>query len=305
MARKSSNLRLAGVLLALVLVYAGVRFFGGYSRSQSFRETLEDIDTAKVTRIGISKGDTETELEKKDHGWQVIEGDIEAIADKQKVKGALATLLTIKPGRIVSRKPEKWKDFQVDSTGTQVRVFEGNSKTLDLVIGRFDMKGQREFLTYVRLSADDNVYTADNFMSFSLSQESKNFRNNNLVKVTKDSISLISFKYTDNSFQLIRNGDLWQIEEKIADSTASVYFIRDISYLTNTNFANHVDIEALSEPVSIVVNIDGETTPVEIKAYSDSSGNWIFNTSQNPTEYFSDSVLVRKVLKSRDYFLIQ
>ena len=82
-------------------------------------------------------------------------------------------------------------------------------------------------------------------------------------------------------------------------------FIRDISYLTNTNFANHVDIEALSEPVSIVVNIDGENTPVEIKAYSDSSGNWIFNTSQNPTEYFSDSVLVRKVLKSRDYFLIQ
>jgi len=305
MARKSSNLRLAGVLLALVLVYVGVRFFGGSSRSQSFRETLVDIDTAKVTRIVISKGDTETELEKKDHGWQVKEGDIEAVAVKQKVKGALATLLTIKPGRIVSRKPEKWKDFQVDSTGTQVRVFEGNSKTLDLMIGRFDMKGQREFLTYVRLSEDDNVYTADNFMSFSLSQESKNFRNNNLVKVTKDSISLISFEYIDNSFQLIRNGDLWQIEEKIADSTASVNFIRDISYLTNTNFANHVDIEALSEPVSIVVNIDGETTPVEIKVYSDSSGNWIFNTSQNPTEYFSDSVLVRKVLKSRDYFLIQ
>ena len=303
MSKGISTIKLVGILVALGLIYVAIQFFGSPSRSKSFKEKLVEIDTAKVTRLVFSKAGTTLEVLKDGVEWKVKQESKEFLADKQKVKGALSTLLTIIPSRIVSNNPDKWRDFQVDSTGIQVIAYEGDKKTLDLIIGRFEMNNQREFLTYVRLSEDKNVYSADNFMSFSLSQESKHFRNNRLARLTRDSIQNVLFNYGDNSFTLSKTNNKWQIDGVVTDSTATVNFLRDISFLTNINFVDKPDEENSTDLTTVLIRSSESTDPVEIKALPSNEYKWIFNSSQNPTEYFADSILTKKVLKTKEYFL--
>ena len=53
MLKNISSLKMIGILAVLVLVYLGFQFFGGKSRSKSFKAEIVEIDTAKVTKMVI------------------------------------------------------------------------------------------------------------------------------------------------------------------------------------------------------------------------------------------------------------
>ena len=173
MLKNISSIKMIGILAVLVLVYLGFEFFGGKSRSKSFKTELVEIDTAKVSKLVIEAKGESLELIKENNTWKVSIGNGKyAEAQKSNVKSTLNSLLTIKPSRIVAKDSEKWKDYQVDSAGTRVQVFEGSKNTLDLVIGRFGFnqqamqqqqqmmmggRGMQQFFSYVRLQNEDEV----------------------------------------------------------------------------------------------------------------------------------------------------
>ena len=320
MLKNISSIKMIGILAVLVLVYLGFEFFGGKSRSKSFKTELVEIDTAKVSKLIIESRGESLELIKENNTWKVSIGNGKyAEAQKSNVKSTLNSLLTIKPSRIVAKDSEKWKDYQVDSAGTRVQVFEGSKNTLDLVIGRFGFnqqamqqqqqmmmggRGMQQFFSYVRLQNEDEVYVADNFMGMSINSDAGGYRNKQLLSLTTDIISQIQFNYpADSGFVLSKIDSAWSIYGNQPDSAATASYLSDLRYVNSSDFVDDVPSSALVSPtLSMNIKQNGKAD-VMIKSFQHPVHKWIINSSENPLAYFADEELVKKLFVGKGELL--
>jgi hypothetical protein len=305
MIKKVGTIRLLVFLILLILVYVSLKLFKDTGRSKSFRQDLVTIDTADVSKILISKPGESFQLNRQNGSWNVSIQDNKTVdATTSSVKNALANLMSIRPDRIATRDPDNWNDYQVDSTGTRVQVFEGNKKTLDLVIGRFGVQGQRQFYTFVRLHEDDAVYAANDFMGISFPSEPNSFRNSRFLQMETDSIYQVSFLYpADSSFMLSQSGSTWYIGSQQADSASVAEYLSDLRFISASEFADDVDPSTLLNAVfRVEIQSRGEETQV-VEAFRHSSYGFIFHSSYNPDIYFSDEQLNSRVFVSREKLL--
>lgn len=299
MLKNLSNLKLLLILVGLAGVYLIVEWTNSSSRSTSYREALVEIDTSKVTRILVKSPDKVSDIVKVGDKWELtIPTGKKVSATEGSVKSTLGSLLTIEPSRLVAKKEEKWKDYQVDSAGTVVEVYEGDQKTLDLVIGRFNMEGQNAYSTYVRLEDEADVYSAKNFMAFSVSPDPASYRNSVLMRTNKDSIEQITFNYPDSAFVLTRAASGWTKNGQPADSAAVASFLGGLSFVSSRKFFD--DTDQLVTP-ALSVTIENTNNELEVRAF-DVNGEWVFNTSENQESYFKDETLVDKLLQPSNGF---
>jgi hypothetical protein len=289
MLKKISSLHLLGILAALVLIYLGMEFFGGKTRSKSFREELVEIDTANVSKILIDSKGKVLELKKEQGAWKVGIDDGKFVrAQSSSIKNTLNSLEQIKPSRIVANNPSKWKEYQVDSAGTRVQVFEGKNTSLDLVIGRFGVQGQRSFFTYVRLYDENEIYAADNFMGISFGSEATDYRNQQILSITTDSLTEIRFNYPgDSAFALQKADSVWIIGSQPADSTSTADYLSDLRYVNSSDFVDDVPASALVSPTMSIMIRERNKPEITVKAFQHPVHQWIINSSLNPDSYFA------------------
>jgi hypothetical protein len=300
MLRNISTLQLAGILIILVLVYLAFLYFDDGGRSRSFRDNLVGINAESVTSIALETGSQDTYLKKEGSQWTVTLPSGKTVpAVASKVTSMLSTLETIEPSRIVTRNPEKWSEYNVDSTGTRVVLSESGSEVLDLVIGRFGMKNQQQMFTYVRLADEDEVYVADDFMSFSVSGDANSYRNQELLRLTPDSLSAIRFQYPDSAFVLQRTIDnKWAIDNRTADSASVASFIQGVRNLNSNKFDDDLDLKSLTPVFSLLFNQKG-LDDISVSVYKNED-NLLFNSSHNPDALFRDENIAAKLLKGKD-----
>jgi len=305
MIKNVKNIRLLGFLVILLLVYVSLKVFRNTSRSKSFRQELVQIDTSQVSKLVISKSGKFFQVMKDDGSWKVSISDNKTVdATASSVKNALGTLLSIQPDRIATRDPGKWSEYQVDTTGTRVQVFEGNNNTLDLIIGRFGVQGQRQFHTFVRLEGDDEVYAANNFMGISFPSEPKSFRNSRFLQVETDSIVQITFQYpADSSYILTKRNSIWYIGSQSVDSASVANYLSDLRFISSTEFVDDVDPAMLINPLFKVEIESGGEENQTIEAYSNPKYELIFHSSYNPNSYFSDEKLNDRIFKGKESLL--
>lgn len=302
MFRSVKNIRLIAVLVVLMAAYAGLKLFKNTGRSKSFRAELVVIDTSKVDRLVISKLGSSFEVSKDNDQWKVtIPGNKKVDATGTSVNNALSSLLRINPDRIATKDPAKWVDYQVDSSGTRVQVFENNISTLDLVLGRFGMHGQQQFHTFVRLFEDDEVYAANNFMGISFPSDPKGFRNSRFLQITSDSITQVTFNYPgDSAFIMNKSADKWYIGNNPTDSANTASFLSGLRYVNGSDFVDDVEPAALINPtLSVMIQAKGQPDDVVLEAYSHPLYGFILHSSYNPKAYFSDNSLMTKIFKSQ------
>ena len=293
---KSKNtILLVGILVILVLVYLGVSYMGDDSRSKSFKDVLVDIEKDAVTRVEISGGGTTTTLSGGPNDWtvQLSDGSVKP-AKPGSISSMLSSISSIEPSRIASRSEDQWSDFQVDSSGTRVKVFEGNDEVLDIIVGRFGVEGQRSFYTYVRLADDNDTYVANNFMSMSISKDPDSYRENEVLRLKKDSLIHISFEYPEGAFSLVRSDGKWLIDNVSADSASTASYLSGLSLVTSRSFA-----ESSGNPVQTVSFSFSSQEDLTVSL----DGSGILSSSYNPNEVFSDSTATAKIFKEKSYFL--
>jgi flagellar biogenesis protein FliO len=286
-----STIKLVGILAGVLAVYFLIKYRGGSDRSESFLEVLVDLDTAAVTKIEIFGQEENVVLTKVGKSWSVGEkpGSVTTISS------FMNTLNTIEPSRIASRKEASWKDFQVDSAGTRIKVYEAGDNVLDIIIGRFGAEGQRSYYSYVRLFEENDTYVADNFIGMSLGQKSADFRNGNFLKLVSDAISSVDFNYPDSAFSLQKSlGGAWVIAGEEADSVAVASYFGGLSDVNNRNFTE-ASGESTYEAIYHLTN--GED--IVVTGFGDS----ILKSSQTEAEVFQDESLYDKIFKSRSSFI--
>ncbi|MCL5029929.1 MAG: DUF4340 domain-containing protein [Bacteroidetes bacterium] len=309
MVNKLSIKSLGIVFLVLLLVVVAFIIYDSSHGERSFRSSLVSIDTAKVTSISIypkSLFHKEVRIFKEGNYWKVnLTNGKSAVVPNSKVQDLLSQLLEVKPESVVGQSEKQWKEFNVDTSGTRVKVFEGGKNTLDLIIGKFTYQQPRTMLTYVRVEGDDNIYQTNEFLDFVFNHDANYFRDDAVVKDNYLSWNKLTFTYpADSSFQLVKTNGKWGINGSSVDSAKIANYLSSLSNMEDPNFIDNPD-QSIFRKAEYTLTIQ---TPrfgaINVSAFADTS-NIVITSSQYPDTYFDGKKadFWKRVFVSRDSFI--
>lgn len=299
--KKLNNKTLIIILVVLVSIFALVRVFRTPAQRSNLKKELVSLDTATVTQIKLIPRIDGAEMTFKREGskWTVTKFGKEYSIDLSSAKGLLGQLTKLAPQKMVSRKKEKWNDYQVGDSSTRVQALAGNDVVADLVIGRIGFNQnpaqmqQQQFggggfggaFTYVRVADEDEVYTVDGFLESTFNRSLNDFRNKTLVRLESEEITKISFNYPDSGFVAEKRNNKWWIGTVAADSNKMKTYLNQLSFKNATTFADDFVVNR-SADLSLV--IDGTANLATIKAWK-READWVFESSQQANVYFSST----------------
>jgi hypothetical protein len=300
--KKINNKTLIIILVVLVGIFALVRVFRTPAKQSNLKKELVSVDTAKVTQIKlIPKVDgTEVTFKREGAKWTVTKFGKEYNLDLSAVNGLLSQLLKIQPQKMVSRKKEKWDEYQVGDSTTRVQALAGDDVVADLMIGRIgfnqnpaQMQQQQQFggggfggaFTYVRVADEDEVYTVDGFLESTFNRSLNDFRNKTLIRLKSEDITKIAFNYPDSGFVAEKRNKKWWIGEALADSNKMKSYVNQLNFKNASIFAD--DFTATSQ-ADLSLVLDGASGNLAtIKAWKREM-DWVFESTQQPGVFFSN-----------------
>lgn len=284
------NTKVLWGMFAVLLLAAVYVLFLNKGEERSFRKELVTIDTSKVSEIFIYPKDKKEEIHliKEGDNWKLkISADKLVPVPKSKVINILNELVKIEPTVLAARDNSKWHEFQVDSTGIQVKVLENGKQTLNIIIGRIAFQRPNTVSTYVRLDNDVNVYKTDGYAGMSFNRSANDFRDNNIISGNKSDWNRLTFQYpADSSFILVHDGKRWSIGNTITDSAKTAQLLNNLEHVVSTDYADNFAPGNFRKPDYKLFIEKNDTTNIQVEAYLDSS-RIILHSSQNPESYFT------------------
>jgi len=267
---KKGNVILLLALVLLVGAYMMVTMQDRKKGERTFKSELVEISEESATKLVITsnKNEQPLELNKVGDDWQVSLKDGSKVkATSNEISSTFKQLQDIKTSQIVARSTAKWADYKVDDQGTKVQVFEGATKVLDIILGKFDIdpaslqqQGQfggqsnPQFTSYVRLQGEDEVYSVNGFFEGLASQTADNYRDKQLFKMRAEDVQQVSFNYPDSAFQIVLRDTVWMYgnSTKSVDSTKVAQYLNTLTTTSGSKFVDKPRGES-------VVNIEVKT----------------------------------------------
>jgi hypothetical protein len=293
------------LILAIIMIY-----YDSSHEERTFEKNIVNIDTSKVTAISIFPKVTnhkEVKLFKEGNYWKVrLDNNKSVPAEFSKVKNLLNQLVQIKSNSVAAQEENKWGEFKVDSSGTRVQVHEGNSTTLDIIIGKFTFQQPKTALSYVRLKGDKIVYEVVGFLEFSFNQKANDFRNSILISDDLNNWKRLTFTYpSDSSFQIIKDSSgYWTINGVNTDSIKTIEVLRNLSHLSSSSFLDDFD-QSIFRKANYTLTIESSALGVITLTASADANQFIIRSSQNPAGYFDGKAnsLWQQIYKAKSDFL--
>ncbi len=312
------------VLLLIFLVLAiavGIFYYvdqtGG---DRSFRNDLIDIDSAGISAITVyPRGGTSSayQLSRTGKEWKVVIRGREFPADSNAIRNTISTLLQVRPARVAGKGSESWKQFDLtDSLSVRVVVEEDGREAADFRIGKLTFAqtpaapgtGRNQNfspLSHIRVAGDDRVYVAEGYIAMLFSDNPAMFRNRTLLRLPKESISLLTFTYPgDSSFVLSKSGNSWTTSGRPADSAKVESFLATLANLSGHEFADDITPPAFY-PFRLAIEGEGLTTVRLSGFFMEEPKNYLVESSLQPGVLFGSANpgLFYRVFPSPQYFL--
>lgn len=286
---KINNKILFAALVVLVAAFILARLYRVPGLESNVRKGLVHLDTALVTEVrlfpAIDSG--EIRLVKNGAKWKVLKENREEEAEGGSVESMLGVLMDLNAQRMMSRKKEKWDAYEVGEKATRVMVYAGSDKMADIRIGKTGYsqgQGTDGAFTYVRLNAEEEVYSSVGMLGPHFNKNFNDWRNKLFLKVRKDDVAKISFNYPDSGFVLEKRDSLWYVNDQVAnDSKMSIYFSK-IRFKTVSEFE---DGFVPSGQALLTIQVTPRQGPVmEVKAWPKDDGEWVLHSSLQGDVYF-------------------
>jgi hypothetical protein len=298
--KKIDPWKLAAILLGLVLVFMAVRKFRSPRLEGNLPATLVVVDTTEVTELVITPAKSRQSPVRlsKAGGWKLLRGEQALRLEQGAATNALRTLTLLKPERMVSKRKEKWNEFNVgDSTGTRVQIMGGSSVLADIVIGRsgFNQSAAQPYggsaFTYIRLQDEAEVYAINGFLDAQFNKPADDWRDKSFMRLKKDSVTRVGFRYgADSSFVLEKLRGKWTMGGTPVDSAEVKTFLSGMEYRNATAFAA---IAPAGSPSISVTLEQGSKILGTLEAWP-MEGSWIVRSSHQPETFFAMDAAARK-----------
>lgn len=309
MFNKLSTKTLIILFAGLLIVVAAFLFNDAKHGERSFRKELVNIDTAKVTSINIypkTNGHKLIKIFKEGNYWKIdIAKNKTAYVPRLRINEIFREVLGIKPLSVAALNKNKWKEYQVDdSSGIEIKMYEGGDNTLDLTVGKFAFKRPRSMFTYVRVGDDNNVYKVNGMPGFLFNHNANYFRDGRIIEDNYSNWTKLSFSYPgDSSFTVEKKNKNWMMGTRIADSANTVNFLRSLSQLNSQNFIDNFDQSALSKAAYTLTINSSAKGGITITSFI-SPSDTLVNSSTNPDAYFDGSKnnLLKNIFVGKERF---
>jgi hypothetical protein len=239
---------LAILILAAVLV---LQQPGEQSASSDEAEMLVSYDSAAIDRIDILSRGSAVTLEKQGSAW-MLTAPIRATAESKGVQSALGTGKSLKISSLVSSNPQKQGLFQVDSTGTLVRLYEKGTERAAFRIGK---PGPTYTETYVRREGSTDVYLTNAMVAGAFNRQARDWRDKAILSLAQESIRTVRFHYGDTTFTLSLQDTLWRVDGEPASDYVVRGFLASLATLQCDEF-NDSGLTSMP-PVVGMLDVDG------------------------------------------------
>jgi hypothetical protein len=263
--------------IVVLVVLAVITFFalnreGEVSSTGSSGKMLVDYDSTSVDKLEVVSPTGSVTLEKQAGTW-MITVPIKYRADETAATSAVGKGRKIELTSLVSANPEKQKLFQVDSSGTLVKVYEKGSPKAAFRIG----KASSSFTeTYVRLEGSNEVQLTNEMISSYFNKQPKDWRDKTIFKIDEDRIRNVRFQYGDTTFTLSMQDSLWRIAKDSASQTAVKPLL---SALANIQTDEFVDSSLSSVPkLTSIIEVEG----TQIRFFKKDDTKYLVQTSLSP-----------------------
>jgi hypothetical protein len=310
--KKLSNKILLIGLLVLVAIFAASRFFRSPGLESNLRKELLRLDTATISEIRVTPAKERAEelkLMREGNSWRVRKGDRTEATNHTTIKAMLGSLVNLQAQRMASRKKDRWQDYQVGENSTHVSVYQRGSKVADFHVGKLGFiqsngGGFGGAYTYVRLSDEDEVYTVEGFLESSFNNSFNDFRDKTFLKLDKNEITKISFRYpADSSFVVENRDSTWFVGNEKADPAKVESLLNQFSSKYLTEF---VEGFIVSSPADVNIQVEGKTgTLATVEGWKRDAQEWTLTSSKQKGVYFSSkgSTVVADVFKGKKKLL--
>jgi hypothetical protein len=258
------------IFLAIITFFALNRE-GEVSSTGSSGQMLVGYDSTSVDKLEIVSPTGSIILEKQAGTW-MLTAPIKYKADETAATSAVGKGRKIELTSLVSTNPEKQKLFQVDSSGTLVKVYEKGNPKAAFRIG----KASSSFTeTYVRLEGSNDVQLTNEMISSYFNKQPKDWRNKTIFKIDEDKIRNVRFQYGDTTFTLSMQDSLWRIAKDSASQTAVKPLL---SALANIQTDEFIDSALLAMPkLTAIIEVEG----TQIRFFKKDDTKYLVQTSQS------------------------
>jgi hypothetical protein len=294
--KKSTIGSIALIVLLAVIAYLVMQRPGERSRSDEEVEHLVDYDSAAVSRFEItSKANGHIVVERQGGKWMITD-PINFPAAEYMVIRVLETGRQIELKNVVSTNPDKQGLFQVDSTGTLVKYYEGETEKAAFRVG----KPTTSFTeTYVRAEGSNDVYIAMGTFATIFDRKPLEWRDKTIFHTERESLTGVRFAYGDTTFSVTKADSVWSVGQVTIGEPTS--FIASVSSFETQGFID-TTITKLP-PLTAVLSI-GE---VSIRFhFDDPTDTYLVQTSTSP-QWFSVPIWKAKqlLLREKDFLAMK
>lgn len=255
------------IIFSLSVLAVFIRFaFQGTGNSEALSGTVISFEQSKVNKIEIKNPEHgDFVLQKSANGWTVQKsGENESYAaDESAISSALEQIINLKPKAILTRNPADFSRYQVDTTGTEVHLFDGSKELSALVVGRFQFVSQQEFNTYVRNAKSNDVVSVNGFLGSYFGKNLDGWRNKKVWSFDKKGITQLDFNFpADSSFTLKKVGEnVWMSTFDSLSTSAVDVSLNQVADLKAAGFAhNNQTVDTFGNGLfKIVAHLDNGT----------------------------------------------
>lgn len=226
--------QLAGVLVAVVALWAVLALTHHSSGDSTVGLTLPKIDTAAVDTIAIVRGHDSAIVTRAPGAAWLVDGHPAAKATVQQMLAALVDSTNRSDLAAESRSSHAALGVAAGS-GQTVRVVASHGPGLDLIAGHntSDYHGR-----YVRLASDSAVYALDGPLAQAIGHALSDWRDRTIVSIAPDSVQRIVLDHGRTSLTLTRSGTAWKLASgTTADSAAMAQWLGHFHPLSASGFA--------------------------------------------------------------------
>jgi len=323
MSKRFDNKRLFLILGGLLVILFLTIIIKMPKERSTLKSTLVEVDTADVGRIIIipeASAGKPFEFIRDGTKWTVTQDNIISAPVKGAVENIFREVLAIGPQSLAAVGKSAWEEYELtDSLATRVKFLNKRGKDLgEIMIGKFSYKQVNnpyaayggdniEGTTYVRLSAEDEIYAVEGFLAFSLSGAFNDWRDKSFLKCKKEDITKVTFTLpADSSYTLALKDSIWFAGNHPADSAKTSTYLNSIGLMDGQDFRD--GYKPTSSPEYQMVIEGNNLLNVSVKCYKGESGDeYILNSSLKPDIYFTSGKngIFEKVFKGRRYFSVK
>jgi hypothetical protein len=249
---KRNTLILAGMLVLLVIAaFLVLERPGERSVASDSGAMLVSYDSAAISKIEIRSGAERVILQREGSGW-MLTSPLRAKADDAGIHQILSKAKTIAMKALISSNPEKQSLFQIDSTGTLVKLYEGETERAAFRIGK---PGSSYTESYVRREGSNDVYLTDGMLTYTFVKPPRDWRDKAITRLPQESIKNVRFQYGDTTFTMAFQDSVWRID----GAPVNEYAARNlVSSLATLNADDFIDSTIAAPPrLTAVIDIEG------------------------------------------------